>query len=70
MISGRQLVDSFFDGFGPGALFARPKRAGRPRRVFAERCDEPVSERPRTMQAEAGSARPPVGELAQRGAKG
>ena len=31
----RIITESFFDGFGPGALFVRPTRSGAPSRVFA-----------------------------------
>ena len=36
MALGRNLVESFFDGFGPGALFTRVRRPGAPTRAFSE----------------------------------
>jgi hypothetical protein len=29
------VIDNFFDGFGPGALFVRARRSGAPTQVFA-----------------------------------
>jgi hypothetical protein len=40
MRTARIMLDAFFDGFGPGALFFRAKEPGAPTQVFADETTE------------------------------